>query len=210
MPVRTALQATFPGCPGPSLGSVSAVTVVQGKSDQRAQARRRRRSLSASERESASSAIATRLTELLSGAGTVSSYVAIRDEPDLSALNQALVGEGRLVLPCILDGALVMVRIDAATEFVESAFGVPEPHGESVDPATIDVVLVPGLAFDADGARMGYGAGYYDRFLAVLPAATQFVGVCFEVSIVDRVLTESHDVRMHRVVTELVDRLGAP
>lgn len=71
-----------------------------------------------------------------------------------------------------------------------------------VDPREIDVAIVPGLAFDAGGGRLGRGGGWYDRFLPRLRADAVKIGVAFEVQIVEGVPVEGHDVRMDWVVTE--------
>lgn len=191
------------------LDRVDPVTAVQDKTAQRARARSARRSVPAAERVAASSAIVGRLADQLPDPGTVpglvASYVAIRDEPDLGELNRRLLAERRLALPRIDDGMLVMVAVEPGTPFVTSSFGVPEPEGPPIEPAAMAVVVVPGLAFDPAGRRMGYGAGYYDRYLAGLPDAS-LIGVCFEASVVDEVVTEVHDVPVHRVVTEAAVR----
>lgn len=71
------------------------------------------------------------------------------------------------------------------------------------DPGSIDVVIVPGLAFTAHGHRLGQGGGWYDRFLPRLRADATIVGVGFAPQIVDELPTEPHDVRMDRVVTDV-------
>ena len=75
----------------------------------------------------------------------------------------------------------------------------------AVDPARVDLILVPGLAFTADGHRLGRGGGYYDRLLAILPPHTRRIGVCFATQIVAELPMEPHDQRVERVVTELSD-----
>jgi 5-formyltetrahydrofolate cyclo-ligase len=70
-------------------------------------------------------------------------------------------------------------------------------------PSSIDVVIVPGTAFTADGHRLGQGGGWYDRFLPRLRADATIVGVGFAPQIVDELPTEPHDVRMDRVVTDV-------
>src|SRR5690606_18813616 len=84
-------------------------------------------------------------------------------------------------------------------------FGVraPSPQARAVPLAEIDLILVPGLAFDTEGNRLGRGAGFYDRFLATREgAAPPACGVCFEAQLVDRIPTEPWDVPMNAVVTE--------
>ncbi|USN98531.1 MAG: 5-formyltetrahydrofolate cyclo-ligase [Phycisphaeraceae bacterium] len=77
----------------------------------------------------------------------------------------------------------------------------PAPDGKRLDPASLGFVLVPGLAFAADGARLGRGGGYYDRFLAGLPGVTR-VGVCWSGQILGEIPVAPHDVRVHRLLTE--------
>jgi len=82
---------------------------------------------------------------------------------------------------------------------VASKFGVLEPTGPAVDVAEIDLVIVPGLAFTAAGDRLGYGQGYYDRFLPTVSAAT--VGVCFADQLVDEMPVTATDVRVDTVIS---------
>ncbi len=82
--------------------------------------------------------------------------------------------------------------------------GIPEPgaHCAMLDVATIDWVLVPGVAFDAAGGRMGYGGGYYDRLLPLLRKDTHRIAGAFELQLVGRVPAASHDIPIDAIVTE--------
>jgi 5-formyltetrahydrofolate cyclo-ligase len=82
--------------------------------------------------------------------------------------------------------------------------GIPEPgaHCALLDVATIDWVLVPGVAFDREGHRIGYGGGYYDRLLPLLRADAHRVAGAFELQLVDHVPAAPHDVTIDAVVTE--------
>jgi 5-formyltetrahydrofolate cyclo-ligase len=73
-----------------------------------------------------------------------------------------------------------------------------------VDPTTLDIVIVPGLAFTPDGRRLGQGGGHFDRFLPRLRANCRTVGVCFAEQLVDQLPTSPHDVHVDRVVTDRV------
>jgi 5-formyltetrahydrofolate cyclo-ligase len=81
---------------------------------------------------------------------------------------------------------------------VASKFGVQEPSGPAVNVDEIDFVIVPGLAFTTAGDRLGYGMGYYDRFLPTVSATS--VGVCFTEQLVDEMPLADHDVRVDMVV----------
>jgi 5-formyltetrahydrofolate cyclo-ligase len=82
---------------------------------------------------------------------------------------------------------------------VTSRFGVREPQGPAVDESLIDLVVVPGLAFTPAGARLGYGGGFYDRFLPLVSAP--HVGVCFAEQVLDDLPVEPHDIRVQHVVS---------
>lgn len=154
--------------------------------------------------------------------GVVLSFAPIRrsggcDEIDLSALHHTLVEAGRLALPrlnwetrsmeaMVLPAAPVL---DEATMLEIRRHGVPEPAaGEAVSPDALSAILVPGLAFDLRGGRLGRGGGFYDRYLDHLEprgeAASRptLIGVCFGVQLVERVPLEAHDHRVDRLVTE--------
>ena len=92
---------------------------------------------------------------------------------------------------------------DPRTETVVRRHGVREPRADlpAIDPDRLDLVLVPGLAFDAAGGRLGRGGGFYDRFLPGASRAVR-IGVCWSGQIVDAVPAEPHDVRVHMLVTE--------
>lgn len=131
-------------------------------------------------------------------ARTVMAFVGMKGEPDTDPLIARLAAEDRrLVLPRVEGDRIVAV--DADGPLVTSRFGVSEPQGPAVDVATIDLVVVPGLAFTPAGGRLGYGGGFYDRFLPMVEAPN--VGVCFSEQVVDELPLEPHDVRVQRVVS---------
>lgn len=150
--------------------------------------------------------------------GAVLSFAPIRrsgavEEVDLSALNHELIRAGRLALARIdwENRAMRALRLPAAPVLDEAQMlevrrhGVPEPAlGTPARPRTLRAVLVPGLAFDRGGARLGRGGGFYDRFLEGVgrPAGPILIGVCFEAQLVERVPVEAHDYRVDRLVTE--------
>ncbi len=131
-------------------------------------------------------------------AGSVMAFVAFNGEPDTDPLFARLTVEGkRLLLPRVESSGIVAV--DGDSPLVASKFGVREPSGPAVGLGEIDLVIVPGLAFTAAGDRLGYGQGYYDRFLPTVPAAS--IGVCFTDQLVDEMPVTAHDVRVGMVVS---------
>jgi 5-formyltetrahydrofolate cyclo-ligase len=131
-------------------------------------------------------------------ASTVMAFVGFNGEPDTDPLFARLTIEGkRLLLPRV--EASGIVPVDGGAPMLVSRFGVSEPTGPPVAIDEIDFVIVPGLAFTLAGDRLGYGQGYYDRFLPTVSVPS--VGVCFADQLVDEMpLTES-DVRVDMVVS---------
>jgi 5-formyltetrahydrofolate cyclo-ligase len=112
--------------------------------------------------------------------------------------------ELEVYVPRLVEGRMEHVRIDRETQFRTNALGIPEPmSGEVLGPGVaVDAVLTPLLAFDERGHRVGYGGGFYDRFLAGQPRALK-VGLAYEACLVrEGIMTEAHDVRLDVVVTE--------
>ncbi len=99
---------------------------------------------------------------------------------------------------------LVAVRYALGDTLDSGPFGIPAPHGPGVDPADIDIVVVPGLAFTVDGHRLGQGGGFYDRFLPRLRADCLTVGLGFREQIIDFVPTDEHDRTLSHVISESV------
>ena len=128
-------------------------------------------------------------------------YWPLPDEVDIRPLIKHLVAEGcTVLLPKVLDDERMELRRYASeADFAEGAFHIMEPVGEPYnEDDQIQVALVPGMAFDAAGHRLGRGRGYYDRFLTAHPHL-HTIGVCFPFQRVAEVPTEEHDVCMNEV-----------
>lgn len=151
-------------------------------------------------------------------ARTLMLYLGIRTEFDPEPLARAVLASGRrLVLPRILRGLGVLevreVR-DLEQELKPGVWGLREPDPQrcpEVAPGELDFVLVPGVAFDRQGGRMGYGAGFYDRLLADPAMHALRVSALFDVQLVDSVPREAHDKPVDLLVlpTRLI-RVTAP
>ncbi len=136
-------------------------------------------------------------------ARVVAAFAALASEPDLRPWDWA---ESKTVLlPRVAAENLVFHAITAPDNLRTGAFGVrePEPLRCAVrDAAEADILLVPGLAFTADGRRLGRGRGFYDRLLAGLPKRVLKVGVCFRAQVLDELPVEDHDQRVDLVLSE--------
>lgn len=110
-----------------------------------------------------------------------------------------------VVVPVVRGHELVAVALgDDPAQLRRGRFGILEPYGFQtvVQPDEIGCIVVPGIAFDSRGGRLGFGRGYYDRFLGQLPRTTYRCGLAFGIQIVACVPQEPHDIRMHGIVTE--------
>jgi 5-formyltetrahydrofolate cyclo-ligase len=139
----------------------------------------------------------------LRAAGVVMAFSTFGSEVPTDPLIEALHARGATVAMPRIEGSDVVAVAYAPGDPVRTAsFGAREPLGDRlVDPAGIDVVVVPGVAFDRRARRVGYGAGYYDRFLGKTPAFT--VGLAFDVQVLDDdVPAGSFDVPLDAVVTD--------
>ena len=167
-----------------------------------------RRAIPPQDAAAKSRAIAHRLESLpiFAGAAVILCYVASKDnEADTHGLIRARLAQGTTVLVPIAEpqGRLAWSQLRALDELAPGRFGILEPRPECrriIPPPPGALVIVPGIAFTTQGHRIGYGGGYYDRFLATHPGPT--VGLAFDIQIVNPWQTADHDVSVDFVITE--------
>ena len=141
--------------------------------------------------------------KLLRNAQIVMAYCALPDEVPLEPLFQKWIDEGKsILLPRVVSDTTMQIHHYTAPNQLEvGAFGIMEPTGEIfTDYAKIDVVIVPGMAFDKQGHRLGRGKGYYDRFLSLCPQ-TYKIGICYPHRLLDQVPVDAHDILMDAIMT---------
>ena len=134
----------------------------------------------------------------------ISSYISVKNEVDTHGLIQATLEGGKCIgVPLTGKGGQMRhCRIASLSELKPAAFGLlePSPEAEEIQAEAFDLILVPGLAFDREGNRIGFGAGYYDRFLARTNAPK--VGLAYDSQILHHLPSDPHDIRMDFLVTE--------
>ena len=164
------------------------------------------RALPPPKRDEAGRAVATHLRAQLSAGDVVALFASLPHEISTAPLDAACRSTGAVRLcPRIHEGALVFHQLPAklpAAQMPLGAFSVPTPDASwpSVPLTEATLILVPGVAFDDAGRRMGYGRGYYDRALASLPAqAARAVGLHLDEQLVARVPTAPHDIPLARL-----------
>ena len=135
-------------------------------------------------------------------AKTVLLYHSLPDEVathDL-ILNAEAAGK-RVLLPVVVGDDLELRLFCRKEALREGAFHILEPEGKAfTDYAAIDVAVIPGVAFTAEGNRLGRGKGYYDRLLSRLPHVYK-IGICWPFQLVNELPAEAHDIRMDAVIT---------
>lgn len=109
------------------------------------------------------------------------------------------VGKTLVVPKCIDDkGHMIGVEIKSEDELKCGMYAIPEPEGEEFDKKKIDLAIVPGVAFDREGFRLGYGKGYYDRFLKGISAKT--IGICHKELLFDKLPRGEYDIPVDKVI----------
>lgn len=185
----------------------------------RAAARERVGSMTAADRAAASSAVVERITGSgwWQGASCVLIFAGDDTEPNIDRLIEIGERQGkRMSCPAIdwTSKSMHPKRVRSTSDLTMGRHGirVPGESCEPIDPDRVELVLVPGVAFDGHGGRLGRGGGFYDRFLAAWrarPAAEGggrlAVGVGFAAQVVGRVPTEGHDQRLDGLVTDAGD-----
>lgn len=131
-------------------------------------------------------------------------YMAMKDEPNIDRLTHQLCQQMQVYLPRVLDGERMdFYRYDGASSRLktDNAYTIREPEASPenlIHPADLDLIIVPGMAFDSLGYRLGRGAGYYDRYLPQTTAITY--GISLPLLTVDRLPTQPWDIPMHHVI----------
>jgi 5-formyltetrahydrofolate cyclo-ligase len=184
-------------------------SVDAAKQRLRQQMRGKRRGLSAAAVAAGSERIAMHFCAwpLYHAAATVMFYLAMPDEPQTERLIDDALNRGKQVCVPLLTpkyGEMTAARITGFDCLITGKLGLrmPDPaKAQIVLPATIDLVVVPGVAFDAAGNRLGMGAGYYDRFLAGTQRGT-YLGLSWFFQLTEELPYDEHDIRMHYLLTE--------
>lgn len=186
--------------------------IQQQKVQLRSSMRKRRRLLEPELREQWNTSLKQRVMErlVLMQPCPVAAYLAFDGEPDLSGIFPALVKAGfSMALPFIENhgdaSRMVFRHWHPGDELSNNPMGFAEPHlGENIAVAKLGVILMPLVAWNKTGARLGMGAGYYDRALAASRAASSplRIGIAYEIQRCDELPTNPHDVPMHELISD--------
>lgn len=169
-----------------------------------------RQNLSREQRTPLDAAILKRVTELpeVQAADTILLYLDFRGEVESDGMIEYCLAEGKTPLAPVTfkeERKMIPVRITSLSDLREGAYGIREPlhlPELEVDIEQIDLVILPGVGFDRKGGRLGYGGGYYDRFLPKLRPQVPKIAVAYEMQVVESVPMEPHDTLLDALVTE--------
>ncbi len=171
----------------------------------------RRDALAEVQRHEKSNSIAKQVRELplVQKAQTIFTYVNFRSEVEtLGLIARWLAAGKRVCVPLTLtaDSRLAAYQItDPSQDLIPGYCQIPEPDASRlprVNPAEIEVIILPGSAFDLNGGRLGYGGGYYDRFISQEAPTAIRIGLAFELQVTATLPLLAHDQRLHSLVTE--------
>lgn len=152
-----------------------------------------------------------RETDFYKNADNIMAYIPLENENEVPTeliIDDFFDRGKRVFIPLTVHktkGLIVSELKDIERDLEVGNFGVLEPKKEAirpVEPAVLDIVIVPGVAFDRRGYRIGHGAGYYDRFLPKLSGDTVTVSLAFDMQLIDKVPTEHHDIAVEYIITE--------
>ncbi|MEW4563428.1 5-formyltetrahydrofolate cyclo-ligase [Bremerella sp. JC770] len=136
-------------------------------------------------------------------------YVSVRKEVQtMNILEYVLRERGQVVVPyCLADGQLGLFRLTELEQLETGAYGIREPIAalrakRTASPESIDTIVMPGVAFDRRGNRIGYGKGYFDRLLPRLRDDCTKIGLAFDCQVFPEVPSEPHDVPVDHLITE--------
>ncbi len=131
-------------------------------------------------------------------AKTVMLYNALPDEVNTK---QLLDEQSKIILlPAVEENDLIIRTYEENDNFRKGSYGIQEPTGEIFNELnTIDLIVIPGIAFDQNMNRMGRGKGYYDRFLPQTKAVK--IGICFDFQLMENIQAEDFDVKMDLIIT---------
>jgi 5-formyltetrahydrofolate cyclo-ligase len=143
-------------------------------------------------------------------AKTVMFYIDVRTEVRTREFLPVALGHGkRIVVPYCVEGDLELFHLESMDELEIGMYKILEPRVElrplppkRVPVAEIDLIMVPGVAFDRRGARMGHGFGYYDKMLEHARRDTPLVALAFECQLFPEIPTQAHDMFMDKIITE--------
>lgn len=177
---------------------------MEKKQQIRAELKKKRNTLTSEQHKSYSRIICEKIWNIIEKEKTeiVYCYYPLGNEADVLPLAEKALKEGRKVaFPRTNGETMEFYQVTCLTEFQEGAFHIMEPLGGYPLDVKNPLVVVPGLGFDKDKNRIGYGKGFYDRYFARFPSCRK-IGAAYEAQIIDYIPTDKYDTKMDIIITE--------
>ncbi len=175
---------------------------AESKEQLRKEMREKRDSMSESERMQKNGEIMKQLfgLEELKRAKCVAFYLSKGSEVGTFEMIKKAMTLGKEILVPHTNDEIEFVKFSSFEELVPAKFGILEPRSLTAEARNPDIIILPGLAFDSDMHRLGYGKGYYDKLLKKLKSLR--IGICFDSQLVERIPRHEHDERMDLIISE--------
>ena len=132
-------------------------------------------------------------------------YIGFGSEINTKVIIEDALKKGKEVyVPKVKGKEMLLIKIDSLENLVTSSYGILEPIGDNnnFDVDKLDLLVMPGVAFDNSGNRIGYGGGYYDRFLEKNKTNAEKIALAYEFQILNSINNEKHDVNVDKIITE--------
>lgn len=133
-------------------------------------------------------------------ANRVMLYASLPDEVQTLNFLEQWKTRKTIILPTVVGDDIIPVELTADCEMVEGDFHILEPESNPYT-GPLDLIVVPGMAFDRQGHRLGRGKGFYDRFLVKYPGV-KTIGICFDFQLIEEVPAEPHDQIISEIITK--------
>ncbi len=135
-------------------------------------------------------------------AKTIFTYYSVNREPDtVEIIKNSLAAGKQVYLPISnVAGVMDLAVLKSIEDIAEGMYGIPEPSSDNISDVIPDISIVPALAYDRQGIRLGHGGGYYDRFLST--CSTYKIGLCRERLLYEKLPSVSHDIPVDCIITE--------
>ncbi|MCF0148267.1 MAG: 5-formyltetrahydrofolate cyclo-ligase [Clostridium sp.] len=145
-------------------------------------------------------------SELYLNANNIFIYMSFGKEIETkNIINKALKDKKKVYIPKIYkeDKSMRAIRLKSLAELKENSMGILEPIDDSdyINKEKIDLIIVPGVVFDLSGNRIGYGGGYYDRYLEDIKAIRNKLVLAYDLQVIDFIDSEIHDIKFDYIIT---------
>ncbi|MGG7079311.1 5-formyltetrahydrofolate cyclo-ligase [Clostridium sardiniense] len=132
-------------------------------------------------------------------------YIGFGSEINTKIIIKEALNSGKEVyVPKVIKKDMILIKIDSLENLVTSSYGILEPIGDKsdFDVNKLDLIIMPGVAFDKAGNRLGYGGGYYDKFLEYNQIECKKIALAYDFQVLENLEVEDHDIKVDLIITE--------